>query len=651
MSGLLNIGLTGLNTSQHQLNTTSHNIANAATPGFTRQSTVQSNNQPFYTGSGYFGQGVQTVTVSRQYDQFLESQVLAADNRRAEFSTYSAQISQLSNLFADPQVGLSPMLGNFFAAMQEVANNPSVIPARQSLISAAQAMTSRFNMIAERVDEIRSGVESEIVSTVDSINTIARQIVELNQRISIATGGRANSQPNDLLDQRDNALSELNRLVKAKGVIDPKTGEMSVFIGSGQSLVLGQTALRLGVTPDPADPGRNNIVLESSGVQTLIPERLLGGGALGGLLGFRSESLDPSQDRLNLIARQVTQQVNQQHHLGADLENMLGGDFFRNTMVRAEGASVNPPAITITNDSLLTNDRYRLVYDGAAPPAQGYTLTNLLSGDVVNAADVGLSVNVPAGAVAGHSFIIEPLRNAARDMAVLIRDPGRIAAGAPVSIEARSVNTGSGRVEQFEMNSSAGLSSPVSFAAFSVVYDEATDSLMIDPPPPAGPTLSDLSYDPGLHSLGKRFEVSLPNPSGMTTFSFTLSGVPSNGDRFSFSPNTDAPSDNRNMVALGALQTARVMMNRADGTASATFTSAYSQVVAQVGNKAHEVSVSELAQANMLRQAQDSRDAFSGVNLDEEAANLIRYQQAYQASGRVMAIAQRLFDEVLSIAR
>lgn len=647
MAGMLNIGLTGLNTSQLHLNTTSHNIANAATPGFNRQYAVQTNTQPLFSGSGFLGQGAQIVTVNRQYNQFLEAQVLTADNRRAEHAAYGAQVSQLNNLFADQQAGLAPALETFFAALQEVANNPSVVPSRQSLISAAQATAARFNVMAERMDEIRNGVEGDIVATLGSINSFARQIADLNERITVAGATGGNSRPNDLLDQRDNVLAELNRLVKAKGVLDGRTGEMSVFIGAGQSLVLGQSVSTLSAVIDPADPTRNNVMFQSSsGASIMLPDRFLTGGALGGLLAFRSGALDPSQERLNLIARQLTEEVNKQHSLGVDLENILGGDFFRNTMVRAEPGSANPPVVRIENDSLLTNDRYRLVYDGAPPPALGYTLTNVLSGAAVNAVDLGLTIEVPAGAVAGHSFIIEPLRGAARDMAVLIRDPQRIAAGAPVSVQAQLLNGGNGRIDQIAMESTSGISSPVNFPSFSVTYSGGT--LSIDP---AGAVLDSTDYNPGVDAIGKQFTVSLTGAAGPATFSFTLSGAPENGDRFTFSPNVGAPADNRNAVALGALQTSRVMIHRSDGNPSATFQSAYSQIVSVVGNTAREAQVGELAQTTMLRQAQEARDSLSGVNLDEEAANLIRYQQAYQASGRVMAIAQRMFDELLSLAR
>src|SRR5690606_22926107 len=214
MAGLLNIGLTGLNAAQLQLNTTSHNITNAGTPGYSRQIVVQTTNDPLYSGVGFFGQGTRVAAVNRQYSQFLENQVLTADNRRSEFAAYSAQITQINNLLADPTAGLSPAMQAFFAGAQEVAANPSSIPARQALISAAESLVSRFQALDQRLTEVRSGVESEIGATVDSINVLAEQIAELNKRIVLAQAGGAGVPANDLLDQRNVLVSELNQLVK-----------------------------------------------------------------------------------------------------------------------------------------------------------------------------------------------------------------------------------------------------------------------------------------------------------------------------------------------------------------------------------------------------------------------------------------------------
>ncbi len=645
MAGLLNIGLSGLNTAQLQLNTTSHNISNAATPGYSRQSVVQTTNDPLFSGVGFFGQGSRVAAVNRQYSQFLENQVLSADNRRAEYSAYSAQIAQLNNMLADADVGLSPALQAFFAGVQDVAANPSSVPARQAMISAGQAMVARFQAMDARMTEIREGTEGEIGATVETINSLASQIAELNQRISVAQAAGAGVPANDLLDQRNNLVTELNKLVKTSTVVE-SDGQLSVFIGSGQNLVLGQTVTRLGTAPSAADPTRLNVVMIApNGNQVPLPENLIQGGALGGLLAFRRESMDPAQERLNLLARSITEAFNAQHALGVDLDGNLGQDFFRNTMVQRENGSSPAPQVSIYDDRNLTSDRYRLTYTDAAG---SFTLVRLPDNTpIADPASIGLSITPPADpTTAGDTFIIEPLRNAARDMALAFSDPRLIAAGSPVSVNVPPSNAGTGKVGQISVLSVDGMSNGYpQFADFSVTY--AANNLSV----PAGYTVSPATYDPTSESAGKTFTVTGP---GGQSFSFQLSGVPQDNDRYDFQPTQDGFADNRNAVALGALQTARTMLSAGDPlnpSATTNFQSAYSQLVTLVGNKAREAQVGEKAQDTLLRQATDARDALSGVNLDEEAANLIRYQLAYQASGRVMSIAQRLFDELLSIAR
>lgn len=641
MAGLLNIGLTGLNAAQLQLNTTSHNIANAATPGYSRQTVVQTTNEPMFSGVGFFGQGVRVAAVNRQYSQFLENQVLSADNRRAEYSAYSGQIAQLNNMLADSDVGLSPVLQAFFAGVQDVAANPSSVPARQAMISAGEALAAQFRALDSRMAEIRQGTEGEIGATVDTINSLAKQVAELNQRIAVAQAAGAGVAPNDLLDQRNNVVSELNKLVKTSTVLE-SDGQLSVFIGSGQNLVLGNSVTQLGTAPNALDPERQDIVLIApNGAQIAMPESLVQGGALGGLLAFRRDALDPSQNRLNLLARSITEAFNAQHTLGVDLDGNLGQDFFNSTLVQRESGTSAAPQVSIADDNVLTSDRYRLTYTDATG---GYSLVRLPdNAPVALPSDIGLSITPPATSTPGDSFIIEPLRNAARDMGLAFTDPRLIAAGSPVSVNVPATNAGTGKIDQIDVGSVDGMASGYpQFADFNVSF--AANTLTV----PAGYTITPAAYDPAAESAGKSFTVTGP---GGYEFSFRLAGLPQNGDTFTFQPTAEGVSDNRNAVALGALQTARTMLTSAAGEPTTNFQSAYSQLVTLVGNKAREAQVGEAAQETLLQQASDARDALSGVNLDEEAANLIRYQLAYQASGRVMSIAQRLFDELLSIGR
>lgn len=658
MAGLLSIGLTGLNAAQSQLATTSHNITNAGTDGFHRQTVIQTTQDPMFTGVGFFGNGTRISAVTRSYDQYLEAQVMSADNRRAEYSAYNAQISQINNLLGDPSSGLSTAMDGFFGGVQEVASNPTSIAARQALISSAEALVTRFQTIDGRLGEIRQGVETEIATSIEQINTYARAIGEMNRQIAVAQAAGAGVPANDLLDQRGQLITELNQLIKTNAV-SQRDGSVSVFIGSGQSLVIGQTVSQLATVPSPNDPQRSAIALvASNGNEVLLPEKLLTGGELAGLLAFRSESLDPAQNRLGLIALSLATAFNEQHKLGIDLDGALGQDFFTLSAPRVQPSGAATVAIDPENIGNLTDSDYELVNtsgtlslhrlnDGAVFSPSGAPAEFNVDGLVISVSGVTLA--------AGESALIQPTRYMARDIGLGIADTRKVAAGNPVSANVPLANAGNGRLENIVIADTSGMvtapGTVPDFAPITLSFDSSTNTFAV----PAGFTLSpDNAFDPATQSVGKTFTLTGTTAPALFELSFTVAGSPADGDAFTLQPTDKGVADNRNASLLGALQTAKLLFNAGTGAATAataTLGNAYTQMVSSIGNKTREVQVNEATQESLLTQATDARDSLSGVNLDEEAANLVRYQQAYQAAGRVMSVAQRLFDEVLSFGR
>ncbi|ENO89530.1 flagellar hook-associated protein FlgK [Thauera linaloolentis] len=678
MAGMLNIGMTGLNAAQAQLATTSHNITNVNTAGYHRQTVGQGALEPLFTGAGFFGQGTRVSSVTRSYDQFLESQVLQADNRRSQYAAYGAQIGQINNLLADSTTGLSPAMANFFAGVQEVASNPTSPAARQALISNAQSLATRFHSLNARMEEIREGVEGSLVQTVESINSYAKAIAEMNQRIVVAQAGGAGTPANDLLDQRDLLLGELNKLVKITVVEESDganaSGAVSVFIGSGQSLVLRGAVSTFEVIPSASDPERGAVSMVAPGGNRIeLAESLLTGGTLGGLLEFRRVSLDAAQNELGLIALGITETFNAQHKLGIDLEGVFGKNFFKPITPTVVPATAGV-ATSITDVSEVRAKDYRVAVDNIGGTVK------LFAGDEEVASQAlpatwpvtleggGLSVTVPSAAsIPEKGLLIQPTRDAASHISVAITDYREIAAGGPVSVSAPLVNQGTGKLADIDVRSIAGMDGAgdgkPDFASFSASFSGTSLSV------PAGYTIERLrqdatsgqwvadtaypsgsatTFDPATDSSGAQFRITGP---GGYAFDFKFSGSPESGDSFEFASNAAGVADNRNAVALGALQTSKVMLADGSGRPTATFQSIYAQTVTTVGNKTREVQVNESAQQALLDQATASRDSVSGVNLDEEAANLVRFQLAYQASARVMTVAQRLFDELIAIGR
>lgn len=632
---ILNIGLTALNAAQAALVTTGHNISNAGTEGFHRQRVGLATQTPQASGAGFMGRGVAVADVARIYSQVLDRQTQVAQSQASYYAAYQLQVSRINDLVADPTSGLTPALQDFFRAAQDLTAAPAITTARQALLSQGGALLSRFGALDQRFGEVRTGVNSEIASTATEINSIATRIAELNGRIAQLRTGSA-AQPNDLLDQRDRLLMDLNRLVGAQA-IRQDDGSFNVTIGTGQALVIGERVSALATAPNAEDPRQLDIGYRIPGGLTAIDPSMLTGGALGALLGFRSETLDGVQNAFGRVALALGTAFNAQHRLGQDLGGAAGGNFFQvPSPVVTPGAGVAATvAVSVTDVAALGTSDYRLTWDGSQ-----YRVTRL-SDDTVSGPFAtlpqtvdGLSFSVAAGVpAAGDSWLVQPTRYAARDLRLAVTDPARVAAAAPVAAIAATANAGS-----------------VAIAA--PVVDASTQ-------PPLNPALRNtvtLTFDAG----GATFDVvdttagvtlasNVAYTSGMSVsfngWSSTLTGAARGGDVLQVQSNTGGRNDARNAVLLAGLQTAAVL-----DAGNSTLQTAYSSMVGVIGSRAREIEVTRLAQDAILAETQRTQQSLSGVNLDEEAANLIRYQQAYQAASKVIATASRLFESILAIS-
>jgi flagellar hook-associated protein 1 FlgK len=649
-SSILSVGQSALTAAQVGLSTTGHNIANAATPGYNRQLVVQGAALPQSFGFGFMGQGVEVSTVKRVYSEYLGSQVRTAQATKSALDSHYAQLRPIDNLLADPASGLSPTLQGFFSGIQELSSNPASIPSRQAALSAAETLASRFHSLAGRLTEMGQGVNTQVTASVSLINTYAQQIAQLNDTIDRAQSVTGRS-PNDLLDQRDQLILDLNKEIKAT-VVKQGDGAYNVFIGNGQPLVVGGTPSQLTTIASPTNPEKIEVAYQTPSGPVIVSAASLAGGKLGGVLEFRSESLEPAQNALGRIAIGLASSFNAQHQLGVDLNGDAGGDFFTvaSPVVSANNGNTGSADATasISDANALTTSDYRLQFDGT-----DYTLTRLSDNTVTAIAGFpqtvdGIVVNLTGTADAGDSFLIRPTIDGASSFSVAITDPKLIAAAAalpnpPVDTAAASTNTGTAAISAGTVDSSYA---PLS-AAVTLTYSLGTNELS------GFPANEDVTVSIG--GVDTVYPGSAPAPAvayvdGATIsfggISFTLSGVPGDGDSFSVESNSVGPGDNRNALLLGALQTA----NNMNGSTT-TFQGAYSQLVSQVGNQTRELDVTSSAAGKLLSESTLSLQNESGVNLDEEATNLLRYQQAYQAAGKVMQIASQMFDVLLSLGR
>jgi flagellar hook-associated protein 1 FlgK len=643
-TSILGVGQSALAAAQAGLTTTGHNIANASTPGYSRQVVIQESAGAQDTGFGFVGKGTQIAEVKRIYNEFLSNQVNASYTSKNEVETYYTQISRINNQFADPASGLSPVIQDFFKGLQELASNPggtSAAASRQAVLSTAETLTARFQSLNGQLQQMREDVGAQINASIDTINNYATQIAKLNDVIEKAQGNAGGRPSNDLLDQRDLAISELSKEIKTTVVKQGAT--YSVFIGNGQPLVVSAKTFGLVPTVSKTDPTRAEVGYISNGQTVELAENSLTGGKLGGLMDFRAKTLDIAQNSLGRLATGMALAFNAQHALGQDQNGAIGGKFFNyaDPDVRANGANTGGAALSAsfssTGASALTTSNYLLETVTAAvlaPPAPGaYKITRLSDGTVTNFTTFpqtvdGVNVNLGSGnPAAGDSFVIKPTINGAGGISVAISDISKIAAAAPILTAAPVANKGSGKISAGTVNApaptNANLQQPVT------IKFTAAGTFDVTGTGTGAPT--GVVYTPGGNITYNGWTVQ-------------ISGTPAVGDTFTIGPNTNGMGDNRNAMLLAGQQTGNTLAN-----GSTSYQGAYAQLVSLVGNKTHELEVTSKAEDKMLSQAIGAQQAESGVNLDEEATNLLRYQQAYQAAGKIMQTASKLFDLLLEL--
>lgn len=644
-TSILGVGQSALAAAQAGLTTTGHNIANANTPGYTRQIVMQASAGSQDTGFGFVGKGTQVVEIKRVYSEYLNNQVNNSQTSANQLQTYYSQISRINNQFADPESGLAPAMQEFFKGLQELAANPASASSRQSALSSAETLSARFNSLNGQLQEMRESIGGQINSSISNINQYAKEIAKLNDAIEKAQGNADGRVSNDLLDQRDLAVTELSKEIKTTVV--KQGASYSVFIGNGQPLVASTKTFELVPTVSKTDPSRTAVGYISNGVIVELSENSLPGGKLGGLLEFRLKSLDIAQNSLGRIATGLAMTMNAQHKLGQDQNGTLGGNLFNvgSPDIRSSSANTGNAVIgaAITSSNALTTSDYRLQFVGG-----NYVVTRLSDNTVQYnnaafpaAAIDGVTYSVTSGAMnANDEFVIKPTLNGASGFSVAFSDITKLAAAAPIRTAAPTANTGSGQISAGSVNST--FTAATVTPSVTLTYNSTTGQFS------GFPAAMPVTVTNG--GVATVFAAGAPvtYTSGATISfggaSFTISGTPNNNDTFTVGQNSNGLGDNRNALLLASQQTANTLSN---GTTS--YQGAYAQLVSLVGSKTREVEVAGKAESKLLTQAITSQQAESGVNLDEEATNLLRYQQAYQAAGKVMQTASQLFELLLTL--
>ncbi|VXC28236.1 Flagellar hook-associated protein flgK [Pseudomonas sp. 8BK] len=677
MADLLNIGLSGLAANKTSLAVTGHNITNVNTPGFSRQETVQATRIPQFSGAGYIGSGTTLVDVRRIYNEFLNTQVRSSTALNSDVQSYLGQINQLDSLLAGSTTGVNPGLQKVFAALQTAAEDPANIPARQLVLSEAEGLAKRFNTVYDRLYEQNAFINKQLSAVTDQVNQLATSIAGYNDAIAIAASN--GQQPNDLLDAREEAVRKLSTFIGVT-VVAQDDSSYNLFVGSGQPLVVGSTAARLEVTPGLSDPLRSEVQFVSGSARQGITS-LISGGEMGGLIRYREDVLDTTMNSVGRLALSITDQVNRQLGQGLDLNGQFGNGLFRELndpiLIGQRSLARVGNSDPLANLNVLIEDTTQLTtsdYEVEFTNATDYTVRRVSDGTsfgpfditVVPAAEFdGISLNVASGTfAAGDRFRVMPTRNAGESIRADMKRPEELAFAAPLKSQTSPANIGTGVISQPTLLTEIDIYDPVA-------QTDLETSLRNAPPlrivmgagggATQGYDVVDINgnvIDTGVIVPGQNntLTITVPATAGPPAvpvpfdYEVTISGRPQAGDNFSVSFNTNGVSDNRNALKLIDLQNrATIGINPlAPATTGSSFTDAYGDLVERVGTLTSQARVDGEATGAILKQATDNRDSISAVNLDEEAAKLIQFEQYYQASAQIIQVARSLFDTLIN---
>jgi flagellar hook-associated protein 1 len=639
-TGLMSIGMRAMFANSAALNVTGHNIANASVAGYSRQQTLVETAQGQFTGAGFFGQGVSVVNVTRAHDQFLTMQAAAAKSLSSMDEARRGQLAQLEDVFPPGSAGLGYAMGDFLNAMSDLSNTPADSSARQVVLARAKDVAARFSNAGARLDTLQAGVRADMQTSVKTVNGLAAQIAALNDQIAKSTG--QNQQPNDLLDQRDQLVSEIGKYVQVT-TMPASDGSLGVFVAGGQRLVLGNEAAKMLVMQDPAEPGRSTLALATANQPLMISEDMLTGGSLAGLMRYQSKDLVDARNQLGQMATAFASQINKAQSLGLDLRNPpgAGAPLFAlgapqaignlNNAKDGSGNYIGQVSLTLTDGTQVQASDYDLRPDGSGTPGQ-YTLVRLsdglsravVSGDVVDGVRIDIG---PPDLAAGDRFLLRPAGAAATGMRAILDDPMGVAAASPVTATLGTTNTGTaslGSLKVVDPSIDPNLSANISFTSGTGDYSwELRD--------PSG-TL--VSSGTGTWQAGQ--------PIKLNGFELSLNGVPANGDTVAVAKTQFPATNNGNALQMSGLRDAPIVNG-------ATVTDAYAATMADIGVRVQSATLGANISAAASTQADQQLGSKTGVNLDEEAARLIQFQQGYQAAAKVLQVAQSVFDTMLQL--
>ncbi len=669
---LLGLGTSALSAYRSALSVTSNNISNVGVEGYSRQRADLDVADSLRSNIGYMGNGVETVDVSRTYDQFLTRNLNTAISSGSHYDTYHKYASTIDEMVADPETGMTPALTSFFNSMHDLSNNPSSIPARQVMYGEAEALVTRFNSIHREMETVRDQTRQEMASIVETINGISRSIAELNGRIAESAASNT-GQPNELLDRRDILTKELSEYIGVTTM--EQDGMVSVYIGKGQALITDSNHKEL-TLGDSQYSGSGDLSLYAvNGNNKIDITSALKGGQMGGILEFTDEVLNPAESSLGRIALSLASTLNAHHRDGFGMggDSDTGLDFFdlgvMNTdsngfdiMELKEAVVFNNSKAELTVSIPMSNSKIE-VGPVTTDAVSGLTINGVAISDVAAGASKAESAAAMVAAINSQSDNTKVTAELGADNKIkLLSDKDiKVGVNSGGDISATGLKEGNYRMLRDSLKELTADDYAVSYedsgyvitnlktqARRELTNDE--EQQLIDMGPNGVGIVHDgltfrLNNYKGAMERGERIEIqatrNVAQNLGLSLTSSQLSSIAA-------SDTVDQSGNNNNILKMIALQTDKLMSANAKGDATTGLQDGYGQMVSDIGIQTHYADVNRIAQESVRNHAQNARDNNAAVNLDEEAANLMKFQQMYQASTKVISMADKLFQSVLN---
>lgn len=660
---LYQTGVSGLLAAQQQLATTGNNIANVNTEGYNRQRAEQNAAIGISTGSNFLGSGTYVQDITRIYDQFSYKEQVMNQSNLSNADSLNARLTQLDQVMSTSGNAVVGSLNKFYEALNGVADNPNDSGLRSIVLNQASTLSNDFNQLTDNFDKMTKAVNGEIDQVANRVSEISRELAKVNETVMQSQNLTQSGQPNDLLDKRDQLITELSEYTRVTTVLDAN-GVMTVMVGQGTTLVAGITPLTLQVKAGDPDAKKTQLSLVSSNSSVALNGATLGG-SLAASFEFRDQHLNQTRTEIDRLAMAVSSTLNDSQASGLDLNGLQGANIFTDinanqlqqgrVLAPASNAGTTQAQVTINDVSLLPTDEFEVRFNGT-----DFTLVNLTTGGSENlgapgagapagthtpsSPDYGFSFVETGVPVAGDTFTIVPTKNSAGLMKATLTDGNAIAASTAIAVTPSSNNVSDGKIEI------TNVINPVAARAYDVtvdVYESAPGTFSYrvydtSSPPPL-PTIAAGSYAAGASAV---INIPAGTPDFQIEITGDLVGSGTNARETFTLGDAFGVGNSNNAVAMAKTQEVGVTNGGQE-----TFSESIAVSTSVVGGKASNADlVADTAQA-LYTQAYNRNQSTSGVNLDEEAANLLKFQQAYQAASQIISTANTIFDTILAAVR